>query len=281
MQSPLFPTVLECRRFATDLYEASMPLRLVTDYELDFNLSDGRVAIIDGEEFTLRASSVVLRRPGQLAASRGVYNMYLLTLGFSGESAQGYSRQTGQTPRERCDFPLLDAIPTYLEPTHASELSAIYRRILRAFGTRGRERECSILAGELLCLLAADSLASRTELRDESDPIDRIIGYIGEHYAEPVALDDLAGLVHMNKSYLTRLFRTRCGRTPIDYLIDVRIHSAMKLLEQSSLSVARIAAMSGFSGASYFIERFRREVGVTPAEYRRKALTNVASRDTI
>jgi signal transduction histidine kinase/DNA-binding LacI/PurR family transcriptional regulator/AraC-like DNA-binding protein len=95
------------------------------------------------------------------------------------------------------------------------------------------------------------------------------MAYIHEHYAEPISREELAARFCLNERYLTRCFRQESGVTPIAYLNRYRIRQARVLLESGETSVTEVALATGFSDSSYFGRVFQKEMGLSPAAYRR------------
>lgn len=93
--------------------------------------------------------------------------------------------------------------------------------------------------------------------------------YIDTHFQQELTLDDLAAYSHMNKYYLTHSFTKYTGLSPISYLNRRRIVESCRLLENTNLSVAQIAGITGFSSLSYFSQVFKKTEGVSPAQYRK------------
>ena len=100
--------------------------------------------------------------------------------------------------------------------------------------------------------------------------VNEICMYISRHYSEPLRLDALAGRFFISRSKLIRIFPAVLGMTVGDYINGVRLANA-KFLLKNGASVQEAALACGFSGAGYFIKVFRRDTGMTPAEYRRSA----------
>lgn len=96
--------------------------------------------------------------------------------------------------------------------------------------------------------------------------------YIDSNYMENITLDLLAELTHMNKFYLVHSFTKYTGLSPINYLAQRRIQVSLQLLSSTDYSVAQIASSVGFSSQSYFSQVFRKELGVTPVQYRKQQM---------
>ena len=79
---------------------------------------------------------------------------------------------------------------------------------------------------------------------------------------------EIAAVAGMNAQYFCRYFKKHTGRTVTEYINDVRISQASRLLAQTDDKILHIAVRCGYENAGYFISRFRRSRGVSPSEYR-------------
>jgi len=95
--------------------------------------------------------------------------------------------------------------------------------------------------------------------------------YVDAHFQKDLSVANIATEIGISESLLFRIFREEEQCTPLDYLRAVRIRYAQNLLIGSKyLKISEIAALSGFSDASYFCKVFRNETGMTPRTYRIK-----------
>lgn len=94
--------------------------------------------------------------------------------------------------------------------------------------------------------------------------------YIDANYSKNITLDGLAEITHINKFYLAHSFTECMGQSPINYLTEKRLAASKELLSSSNLSVAQIASSTGFSSQSYFSQIFKKKVGMTPQQYRKR-----------
>lgn len=99
--------------------------------------------------------------------------------------------------------------------------------------------------------------------------LEPVFSYIDDHFATPVTLEDMAESVHLNRSYLCRLFRQATGSTLSQYVNFVRIYEAEKLLSNTKKSITDICTQVGFSDTVYFDRVFRRMNGCAPTTYRK------------
>ena len=98
-------------------------------------------------------------------------------------------------------------------------------------------------------------------LRDAKDLMDR-------SYADPLDLDAIAREAGYSRFHFVRAFRDTYGCTPRDYLSARRVERARELLRTANLTVTEICFLVGFSSLGSFSARFKREVGLSPSDYR-------------
>ena len=103
--------------------------------------------------------------------------------------------------------------------------------------------------------------------------VNEVANYICANFAEISSLDRLSERFYISKYYLCRIFREVTGMTITQYVNANRLKAAEKMLRESSESVIRVAAASGFGNVAYFDRVFRESLGVSPSEYRKSGRT--------
>ncbi len=98
--------------------------------------------------------------------------------------------------------------------------------------------------------------------------IKQMLGFIHDHYAEPLTVPQIAGASSVSESECYRCFRKVLDISPIDYLLQYRIRAAAGLLAGTGMSVADVCFATGFNSPSYFAKVFRQELLVSPRKYR-------------
>jgi len=88
------------------------------------------------------------------------------------------------------------------------------------------------------------------------------------HYADPLRVEDMAGVAGFSRYHFVREFRVAFGETPAAYLSRRRVERAMDLLAHANLTVTEVCMVVGFSSLGSFSRRFRELVGCSPSEYR-------------
>ncbi len=97
----------------------------------------------------------------------------------------------------------------------------------------------------------------------------RVLSYIERNYATPIKLKELAKIGRMSESGVTRAFRKYTGKTPVEYVISIRIQRASILLNKfPDRSISEIAFETGFSDSNYFSRLFKKSTGKSPREFR-------------
>ncbi|MFC0469026.1 response regulator [Halalkalibacter kiskunsagensis] len=109
-----------------------------------------------------------------------------------------------------------------------------------------------------------------TNKRDDDQLIKKALDYIAAHYTENLTLQSVADIVHLSKSYFSLYFKKQTGRNFVDYLIELRIREAKRLLVQNESRIYDVAEASGFKDVKYFSKVFKKVTGLTPMEYREK-----------
>lgn len=141
-----------------------------------------------------------------------------------------------------------------------AEIAAAYARLVGR--ARISEREPVVLGESPDALLRADS---------PGDLLSTLKKYVRAHLGGDLSLSALAGILHVNASYLSRLFSRGCGQTLTEYVTDERMRAACALLRDTQWQIQEIAARVGFDSASYFTNVFRRRLGISPQKYREDA----------
>lgn len=98
--------------------------------------------------------------------------------------------------------------------------------------------------------------------------IDAICSFLARAHTEPLRLAQIAALVHMSPTSLSRFFSRAMGRTLTDYINQLRVDTACSLLTSTALPITEVAARSGYHSLSNFNRRFRQIKGLHPTAYR-------------
>lgn len=114
--------------------------------------------------------------------------------------------------------------------------------------------------GEILPLMTLVSNNS------DQDSIKRLLQYCSENYTEPLTLDSISSELHLNKYYISHIFKERMNIGFTDFVNNLRTEHACNLLERG-VNITEVAFASGFSSIRTFNRCFSRNMGMTPREY--------------
>lgn len=103
-----------------------------------------------------------------------------------------------------------------------------------------------------------------------SEAVCKVMEYIDENYRENISLEEIANFVHMNKSYLSHLFKKETEKNIYSYLLDFRMEKAKKLLTETKQSIYQVGCLVGIPDSAYFSKVFKKHTGMTPLEFRRR-----------
>ncbi|GIO98692.1 hypothetical protein J14TS5_37780 [Paenibacillus lautus] len=116
----------------------------------------------------------------------------------------------------------------------------------------------------------AQRLDKQRNLRSQGNLVQEVKAYIEKHYTKAeLSLDYLQDKFGISGKYLSRLFKEEYGLKFVDFLIDLRIQEAKRLLTESALSVQEITERVGYSSPISFARTFKKITGVPPMDYRK------------
>lgn len=118
---------------------------------------------------------------------------------------------------------------------------------------------------------ACKNIISKKE-EQSSSLIKKAKAYIEEYYYRDLSLDDVSRIVDISPYYFSKLFKEETGENFIEYLTNIRIEKAKKLLHNRELSIKNICMDIGYSDPNYFSRIFKKQVGLTPTEYRERLI---------
>jgi YesN/AraC family two-component response regulator len=101
-----------------------------------------------------------------------------------------------------------------------------------------------------------------------SSVIQDVATYIYTNYNKPIYLDEVADRFGISRSYLSKKFKNLTGFGFKEYLLNVRIKEACRLLLETNKSITEVACLCGFNDSNYFGDAFRRIKGISPNKYR-------------
>ncbi len=154
---------------------------------------------------------------------------------------------------------------------HIAELAMHYRigATVHPASMAGAEQ---MLRGLLLTLSAEVSIPSRPDRQSQANEMWlEVVRYIHENLHSPPTQQQLAKRWGYTRSHFSRLFKSRLGVSPQQYVLKARVARAKELLRETDAPISRVGEMTGFMEAVQFSRRFHSMTGTTPVQYRRHA----------
>jgi AraC-like DNA-binding protein len=185
----------------------------------------------------------------------------------------------------------------FFEKSEMSVLNAFLKNSSRGLVWSGKTRQHVIerllelrnIKGFKRILILLDLLHSLSQSKDyqfitnenytnlhklsETERMQKVYEYVSKNFKDTIKLSDIAEKVNMSEAAFCRYFKKRTNRSFVDFVNEIRIGNACKLLSQNTLNVSGICFESGFNTISNFNFHFKKIVGKTPSEYAR-ALKN-------
>jgi AraC-like DNA-binding protein len=127
-----------------------------------------------------------------------------------------------------------------------------------------------------LCILlsriqkAIENSNLSAENRQKQTVIEQVTNFIEANSHMPLNVNVLCEYINYSRSYLSRVFKTETGYSIPEYINHVRINHAKQLLEETELSIQEIAISVGFPDAFYFSKMFKKQLGISPSNYKNK-----------
>lgn len=105
---------------------------------------------------------------------------------------------------------------------------------------------------------------------DQFSLIQQIDQYIEINYKKKLSLDDIADALHINSSYLSRVYKLKKGKNLFDAILNLRIEAAKDYLINTDKRTYEISELVGVEDSSYFSKMFKKITGMSPKEYRKQ-----------
>lgn len=167
---------------------------------------------------------------------------------------------------------ILGAQPRVFKSDEKKEIHQLLRQILKEQENDAvYSKEMMLLLLNQLLLLLVRNLEQTQNAKPESqNRMSGVIHYLNENYTESITLKDLAARFYINPSYLCREFKKHVGSTVIQYINDLRILHAQRLLQETDKSVTDVSKIVGFSNVTHFNRIYKRTTGMSPSGTRKQ-----------
>ena len=233
------------------------------DYQLLY-ISSGKLHLyVDGEDRIITKGNMLLFRPGEAQ----LYNLY------SADKPETYwVHFTGSDVDLLLDYYGMPKDENVFFTGTSPDYQWLYKQMIQELQLRRVNYE-DLLNMNLrhIFLIINRFLKEGTELdSDALNEVERATHYFNENYNQNICIKDYAADRHMSDCWFNRTFKKVTKVTPIQYIISLRITSAINLLENTDHNIKQIASMVGYDDEYYFSRLFKKNTGLSPTEYRKK-----------
>jgi len=111
--------------------------------------------------------------------------------------------------------------------------------------------------------------------REDIDRMEKLYDYVFRNFTRKIPIEEVAGVLNISKHSFCRYFKSRTNKVFSEFLSEVRVGNACKLLIENRSSISQICYESGFNNISNFYRQFKHVKKVTPSEFQKKYLRNL------
>lgn len=233
------------------------------DYQLIY-INSGKLHLYeDGEERIIAKGNMILFRPG----TPQVYSIHLADkpetywVHFTGGEVDDLLDHYGM-PKDKLVF---------FTGTSA-DYPWLFRQMIQELQIRRVNYEDLLnISLQHIFLMISRFLKEGTGLdSDTLNEVERATHYFNENYNKSISIKEYAAERHMSDCWFNRIFKKITKVTPMQYIISLRITSAINLLENTDHSIKHIANAVGYDDQYYFSKLFKKATGTSPSEYRKR-----------
>lgn len=255
--------------------------RVRDHYLLHFVISGSGCLHLQNASYPVGENECFLIYPNELSSYHstpdGTWSYYWI--GIAGEFAKELIARTGfQTGRQVMHFTdstvfdtlkqIVDTAMLYQNDIYGLELtsnSLLYQLFAKLYAEK-KEKRLSFHSPVLEDNSALFGLGSSSR-----QWVSAVITLIQDNYGEDLRVDNIAGSLHLNRSYLSALFKQETGISIKQYLSSYRIEAAKNKLLKTTGSITEISFQCGFKDPLYFSRIFKEKMGCSPSEFRQAA----------
>ena len=108
----------------------------------------------------------------------------------------------------------------------------------------------------------------QTTTNESSERIDTVLKFISDNYASSISLDDISNVACMTTNSFCRFFKKMTNKSFTQFLNEIRIRNASRILVQENLPVSEVCYVVGFNSITNFNKQFKQIMGATPKKFR-------------
>ena len=236
------------------------------DYQILY-VANGKTHFwFDGREEIVSAGHMVLYKPEEI--QKYVYyledNPEVFWIHFTGSDVKNILAYHGISLDEHVFY--CGVLPDY---------KALFRKIIRELQLcrYGYEDYIASLFNDILLLVDRQQHEQKKATGNVQEQIERAAAYFNENYNTKISIDDYAESLHISTNWFIHNFKQYAGMSPAQYILSLRMVNAQSLLERTTYNIKEISEIVGYENPLYFSRVFKKEIGKSPAQYRKERTT--------
>lgn len=233
------------------------------DYQILY-VANGKTHFwFDGKEEIVSAGHMVLYKPEEI--QKYVYyledNPEVFWIHFTGSDVKNILAYHGISLDEHVFY--CGVLPDY---------KALFRKIIQELHLcrYGYEDYIASLFNDILLLVDRQQHEQKKATGDVQEQIERAAAYFNENYNTKISIDDYAESLHISTNWFIHNFKQYTGMSPAQYILSLRMVNAQSLLERTTYNIKEISEIVGYENPLYFSRVFKKEIGKSPAQYRKE-----------
>ena len=236
------------------------------DYQILY-VANGKTHFwFDGKEEIVNAGHMVLYKPEEI--QKYVYyledNPEVFWIHFTGSDVKNILAYHGISLDEHVFY--CGVLPDY---------KALFRKIIQELQLcrYGYEDYIASLFNDILLLVNRQQHEQKKTTGNVQEQIERAAAYFNENYNTKISIDDYAESLHISTNWFIHNFKQYAGMSPAQYILSLRMVNAQSLLERTTYNIKEISEIVGYENPLYFSRVFKKEIGKSPAQYRKERAT--------
>lgn len=233
------------------------------DYQILY-VANGKTHFwFDGREEIVSTGHMVLYKPEEI--QKYVYyledNPEVFWIHFTGSDVKNILAYHGISLDEHVFY--CGVLPDY---------KALFRKIIQELQLcrYGYEDYIASLFNDILLLVDRQQHEQKKATGDVQEQIERAAAYFNENYNTKISIDDYAESLHISTNWFIHNFKQYAGMSPAQYILSLRMVNAQSLLERTTYNIKEISEIVGYENPLYFSRVFKKEIGKSPAQYRKE-----------
>ena len=239
------------------------------DYQILY-VANGKTHFwFDGKEEIFSAGHMVLYKPEEI--QKYVYyledNPEVFWIHFTGSDVKNILAYHGISLDEHVFY--CGVLPDY---------KALFRKIIQELQLcrYGYEDYIASLFNDILLLVDRQQHEQKKATGNVQEQIERAAAYFNENYNTKISIDDYAESLHISTNWFIHNFKQYAGMSPAQYILSLRMVNAQSLLERTTYNIKEISEIVGYENPLYFSRVFKKEIGKSPAQYRKEMIPTEA-----